>query len=234
MPDLNAYKYIIFDADHTLVDFNRDEVDALCRTFDAFGATYTDEDVRRAFVLSYTVWAEHRLNDIHLAEVRAIYHSEYVGHLPDLFTRIKAYLPVNATAEELSERFINELCVPSYSYKNGFDVFKALSQKYKLCIATNGLSKMQTERLSPLAPYAKRIFVSEDIGTIKPDKAFFEWMLSSLGVEAKDCLFIGDSISSDVMGCMSVGMPCIWFNPHHRATPDGLELDEIDDLEKLL
>lgn len=232
------YEYIIFDADHTLIDFNSDEKAAFRTTFSHFGARYTEADVHRAWVLSYTVWAEQGLNDVHLEEVQRSFHKKYVEHLPLLFDRIKEFLHISASSEALAACFFDALIVPSKILGEGLKEFVSLSRRYKTCIATNGLAVMQTARLSEFLPYAHAVFVSETLGTIKPDVAFFTAMLSQLHAAAEDCLFVGDSLSSDVAGCAAAGINCIWFNPEERTLPPGYAplgvISRIEDVEKFL
>ena len=232
------YEYLIFDADHTLIDFNRDEEAAFRRTFEAFGAACTPEDLRRARYLSDTVWDEEGLNDVHSPEVRRTYHEKYVGHLPRLFARIQESFPVAAPPEALAERFLSELNAPSAVLGAALSVFSRLSGRYKTCIATNGLTVMQTARLQAFLPYVHALFISQEVGAVKPDRSFFAGMLSRLGASAADCLFIGDSLVSDVAGCATVGMDCLWFNPAHRALPDGYapvgQIDRIEGVETFL
>lgn len=232
------YKYLIFDADHTLVDFNADEKAAFERTFARFGASYNEEDIHRAWVLSYTVWAEEGLNDIHLDKIQRSFHQKYVAHLPLLFNRIKEGFFINATAEELADYFLKELNAQSFALGNALEVFQRLSKRYKTCIATNGLAVMQNARLKEFLPYAHAVFISEDLGIIKPNKAFFSGMLARLGVKAEECLFVGDSLASDVAGCQTVGMPCVWLNTEGRALPENYhpigQITRIEEIEKFL
>lgn len=232
------YEYLIFDADHTLIDFNRDEKAAFERTFAHFGASYTEADVHRAWVLSYTVWAEHGLNDIHLEEIQRTFHEKYVSHLPYLFKRIKDGFDINASAQELSDYFLEELNATAFVLGNGLEVFKNLSKRYKTCIATNGLTVMQTARLKEFLPYAHGVFISEEFGIIKPNKSFFSGMLCRLNAKAENCLFVGDSLTSDVAGAKTVGMPCVWFNPDKKPLPKGYapigQIFEIEQVEKFL
>ena len=172
------YEYLIFDADHTLIDFNRDEEAAFRRTFEAFGAICSPEDLRRARSLSDTVWDEEGLNDVHSPEVRRTYHEKYVGHLPRLFVRIQESFPVAAPPEALAERFLSELNAPSAVLGAALSVFSRLSGRYKTCIATNGLTVMQTARLQAFLPYVHALFISQEVGAVKPDRCFFAGMLS--------------------------------------------------------
>ena len=230
------YKYVIFDADHTLIDFYADERAAFRRTFSFFGANYTEEDIERARVASDSAWAEAGLNDVHLESVRATFHTAYFAHIPGLFARIREFLPVNATNEALAEKFLRELNAPSLPLGNALQVLKTVAEKYPVCIATNGMREMQEGRLREFLPYVRKLFVSQDFGTIKPDVVFFEKMLSVLHAKPQECLFVGDSLSSDVRGCIAVGMPCVWFDPDGRELPGdcrGHNVRVVTKLEEL-
>ena len=232
------YRYLIFDADHTLIDFDTDEKSAFERTFSHFNAAYTEADIHRAWVLSYTVWAEHGLNDIHTEKIQKTFHEEYVNHLPDLFSRIKAELYIPASEAELTRRFLTELNAQSKVLGNALSYIKTLAEKYKICIATNGLYEMQSSRLQEFLPHTHAFFVSETLGIIKPNRAFFTGMLTALQAKADECLFIGDSLTSDVAGANTVGMDCVWFNPKAKELPEGYtvkgQIEKIEDLQKYL
>ncbi|MBO7736273.1 MAG: HAD-IA family hydrolase, partial [Clostridia bacterium] len=110
--------------------------------------------------------------------------------------------------------------------------------RYKICIATNGLYEMQSSRLQEFLPHTHAFFVSETLGIIKPNRAFFTGMLTALQAKAEECLFIGDSLTSDVAGANTVGMDCVWFNPKAKQLPEGYtvkgQIEKIEDLQKYL
>lgn len=226
------YQYVIFDADHTLLDFNSDERAAFGRTFSHFGIRFTEEDIHRAWVLSYTVWDEQGLNNLDSEDIRANFHKKYVSHLPILFSRIKEGLPTDATAEDMAEIFLGELNSPAKTLGNALEIFRECSRSYRTCIATNGLSVMQRARLRDFLPHAYAVFVSEELQAIKPAKEFFDSMFSSLGTSAEKCLFVGDSLSSDIAGANAVGMDCVWLNRTGKALPSQYAVrGQIDDLD---
>ncbi|MGZ7310515.1 HAD-IA family hydrolase, partial [Streptococcus pyogenes] len=77
------------------------------------------------------------------------------------------------------------------------------AQGYNLYAATNGIATIQQGRLqaSGLAPYFKAIFISEQSGSQKPKKAFYDWMTQQVSNYQPDqALMIGDSLSADVQG----------------------------------
>lgn len=232
------YDYLIFDADHTLIDFYADERAAFRRTFTRFGGKYTEEDVETARRLSDTAWAEAGLNDVHLESVQNDFHRRYFAHLPGLIARIKKVVPMPASDQEIADFFVRELYVPAISIGRAEEVFRAYSSRYKTCIATNGIADMQKIRLKAFLPYTYRLFISEELHTIKPDPAFFYAMVDNLHTDVKKCLFIGDSLTSDVAGCASVGMDCVWINPKKIPLPSGVsvkaQVDSVDDLASVI
>ena len=106
-------------------------------------------------------------------------------------------------------------------------VLAALSPRYKLCVATNGLSSMQAGRLAPLSPFLCRTFISEEMGFIKPNPAFFRAMTEELGAEPSRCLMVGDSLGSDVAGANAAGMDCIWFNRSGAPLPPAYRVKAV-------
>lgn len=232
------YKYVIFDADHTLIDFYADERAAFRRTFSHFGVNYTEEDVERAREVSDKAWAEAGLNDVHLESVQAAFHTTYFAHIPLLFERVKTFLPLTATDRELADYFVNELNVPSKPLGEALSVVQRLSRKYKVCVATNGIAAMQRARLKDFLPYTHAVFISEELGVIKPGRNFFSGMLSALAAAPDECLFVGDSLSSDIRGCLAAKIPCVWFNPQNFPAPDDCKgvqsIAALEELENLL
>ena len=85
---------------------------------------------------------------------------------------------------------------------------------------------MQYARLagSPLKPYLERLFISGEMGTRKPEPAFFRAALSAMGAEDMNrCVMVGDGLGSDVKGALSVGLDVIWFAPGGGIAPAELK-----------
>ena len=64
--------------------------------------------------------------------------------------------------------------------------------------------------------YFYRVYISEDIGVIKPLSAFFSRILDDLGARPGQCLMIGDSLESDVAGAKGAGIDSCWLNADGR------------------
>jgi len=43
-------------------------------------------------------------------------------------------------------------------------------------------------------------------------------MLRTTGADKRECVMIGDSLSSDIQGALDVQLDCIWLNTENRET----------------
>jgi len=59
------------------------------------------------------------------------------------------------------------------------------------------------------------IIDSKAIGIEKPDPRPFLIALEALGVDPESCIHVGDSLHSDVVGAVNVGMTAIHVDPLH-------------------
>lgn len=229
------YDYVIFDADLTLLEFNEDERRAFRAAFSRAGVRVTDEDIEACRKLSDGNWASLGLNDVHLPETQKEFHVRYRKHLSTLFDRLHKIYPLGEFRNAAEEEFINALHLPSHPVAGAEETVRALSQTYRICIATNGLTAMQTGRLSSFAPYLYRVFTSEELNAIKPNPAFFQAVLKELNASPEQCIMIGDSLASDIAGANAVNVDCVWFNRHKKPCPEGVRLTaEIERLNELL
>lgn len=213
------YRYIIFDADHTLLDFDADEKRALRAAFAAAGRAVSEAAIEDMWRFSAGNWERLGLTDVHLPSIQAEYHALYRTHVCGLFDYADGMYALAEKRASAQEQFEEALAMPAHTVAGAEELLKALSNRYRLCVATNGLSRMQHGRLSALSHFFWRVFISEEMGTIKPCRAFFSAMLSALGARAEECLFVGDSLASDIAGANGAGMDCVWFNRRGEALP---------------
>lgn len=228
------YDYLIFDADHTVIDFDLDEKRAFRAAFDAAGVGYTEDVIEDCWRFSAQNWADLGLLNVHLPELRARYHVLYHEHVRGIVDYMDRTYALGSGRDAAARTFSAALALAAHPVDGALEALDALAPRYKLCIATNGLSDMQAGRLSVLRPRFYRVFVSEDMGCIKPDAAFFCKMLDELQTTADRCLMIGDSVRSDIVGANAVGMDCIWFNRRAEELPQGVRVKAIvSDLRRL-
>lgn len=216
MKNKKEYKHLIFDADHTLLNYLADEREAFKGLYQELGLPQTDELMSWSKHLSESIWTAAGLYDVHSERIQREYHALYRSHVTGIFEEVFSKYPCKATPREAGERFLKLLERESVLMDGAAEILSALSKntggRYAVSIATNGLSSIQRGRLSRLLAYTDNVFISEELGCIKPLPAFFEAALNTLSASADECLMIGDSLSSDIAGANAVGMDSCWFN----------------------
>ena len=100
-----------------------------------------------------------------------------------------------------------------------------LKPKYKLGLYTNGLSDMQWAKIDTLGfnRFFDAILVAGDINIYKPDPEGFMLLLTKLDTAPEECLFVGDTYDTDIVGAHNAGMPTCWVKREERETIDGIQ-----------
>ena len=98
-------------------------------------------------------------------------------------------------------------------------VIVLLKQLYGRCRmygVTNGTAAVQKKRMaiSGLSRYFSGLFISEEVGVPKPQKAYFDYCFSHIPEFCREkTLIVGDSLTSDILGGRNAGIYTVWFNP---------------------
>jgi len=109
---------------------------------------------------------------------------------------------------------------------------------YKLAILSNcSEEEVRTICESSLAPLFDAIVLSYETGLCKPDTAIYELTAQRLGVDVRDCVFIGDGGSNELYGAVKSGMRAyraMWYIrelPHEiKPMPEFDVFDWPDDV----
>ena len=232
---MKKYKVILFDADHTVIDYLEDEKAVLRELLPTLGIEPTEETVCECDDISNETWAAAGLNNVKDPYIQAEYHRLYVEHTEDLFKALFQKYPSNADPKETGLRFLKMLERPAILCEGAEEVLSSLAGKYVIGIATNAISALQRPRLQSVAKWIDRIYISEEVGFIKPLPQFFSHILEDLGVSKEECLMVGDSLSSDIAGANASGIDSCWLNRKGRENPSShMPTYEIHRLAELL
>jgi len=225
------YKFLLFDLDHTLLDFDAAEDVALSHLLKEEGV----EDIQ-AYKDYYVPMNKALWKDL---EQKKITKAELIN---TRFEKLFAHFGIEKDGAYLAERYQFFLSKQGQTFPGLEDLLKTLiHQGYELYAATNGITFIQTGRLeqSGIKPYFKEIFISEQLHTQKPDAAFYEKIGARIpNFDKKYSLMIGDSLSADIQGGNNAGIDTIWYNPHHlenktQAQPI-YEVDSYQALQEIL
>ena len=205
---MRKYTTLLFDADETLLDFPASEKAALKKVFEVFGIDYSEE-LRATFSkINSALWKQLEKGLITRDVIRI-----------RRFEQFCEAARVLADPKDMSEQYVKFLGQSCFVYEGAEELCKKLSEKYELYIVTNGIGTVQQSRLalSGLLPYFKDVFVSEKIGSQKPEKKFFDFVFENIPEKDKSrVIIIGDSMSSDILGGINAGIDTCFFNPAGR------------------
>jgi len=209
------YRYLLFDADDTLFDFDQGSRNAFSEAMAAQGLAATSEDYDRYAAINLALWKQFEKGEI---EKEAI--------LQKRFRDYTARYSVKAEPDTLNEDYKAAISRQNILMPHALEVLTALKARgYRLYIITNGDAAIQHKRLaeSPITPLVEKVFISEEIGAAKPSAKFFEAVAN--GIEDFDktyALVIGDSESSDMLGAKNAGIDACYFSPAMNPLPDGI------------
>lgn len=221
---MKKYTTILFDADDTLLDFDKDETQALTKVLAQFGVPVSDENIKIYKEINVGLWKALERGEIdkpRLKQIRFRMFFEKIGYIPagDPFT--------------INEQYLSYLGEGGNLLDGAKELIESLkNDDYDLYIVTNGIEHTQKRRLTKagILSHFTDIFVSETIGHQKPKKEYFDYVLSH--IREKDIgkvLLIGDSLTSDIKGAMTSGIPCIWLRNNKVADYSGYSPDYIID-----
>lgn len=231
-----SYKYIIFDVDDTLLDYGSAFHTAQKDIADYLKVEYSEEYMALSEKLGWKAWQDAGLNDTDSVDVQKNYHSYYFQYLRQHYRGLIEAYHANVNVEELVELYIERVSSSKVCMEeNTLQVYRELARKYKLVLATNGIDRIQRERIEAFLPYTYKAYISENMNTIKPAKAFFQYIINDLECEPKECLMVGDSMSNDIVGALDTGMDVCYYNNRNKRIPEGISVNyEIKGIEELL
>ena len=221
---MKKYTTLLFDADETLLDFDRDETDALSKILDECGIAKNKETVATYKEINVGLWKALERGEIdkpRLKQIRFRLFFDKIGYTPTEDPFI------------INERYLSYLGEGGNLIAGVKELISELhSDGYRLYIVTNGIEKTQKRRLTKagIYPFFKEIFVSETIGHQKPKKEYFDYVLNHIDETDKGkVLLIGDSLTSDIKGAIGAGITCAWLRHNSNADSGELKPDYIID-----
>ena len=101
-------------------------------------------------------------------------------------------------------------------YARQMEIVKTLREcGIKNSIVTNGKHpEVQHRKIAVLgiAEAFDDVIVSGDVGFHKPDRRIYDLAAANLGVKNEECLFVGDSDTTDIPGAVNAGMDAVWLD----------------------
>jgi len=220
------YQWLLFDADGTLFDYEKAEAAALARACQRCGLSFRPDLLTAYRRINREVWQslEQGLttpDELKVRRFELLFAATGIGHSP----------------ADFSTRYLECLGECSDLLAGAREALDVLKRNYRLAILTNGLQAVQRARLarSEIREHISDIIISEEIGSAKPAREYFDAAFARLGRPSKrEVLMIGDNWVSDIQGAARYGLDTCWFNPRREPRPDGLEITfEVATLREL-
>lgn len=191
---------LLFDVDDTLMDYHQAEMQILRRIFAENGKVPSQAELDDLWEKSWLYWNLRGLHETWREEIQRDYVRLYRDAVTDYCAYMRRKYDLKQDENALYELFGRYLGEAVTLYDDVLPVLKMLKGYFVLCAASNALSDCQRPRLRAMGIRFDHIFLSEEMGTIKPAQAFFRKAAQAAGCETAECMMVGDSLSSDIAG----------------------------------
>ncbi len=203
---MKKYTTLLLDADQTLFDFKAAEKQAIKNVLKSARLPYDDDTTKLYSQINDGFWKKLERGEIKREEI-------YTGRFKELLKQLGA----NFDAETMNKNYFEQLPLCSRLYNGAREfLLKLGNQGYKRYMITNGAAPIQRRRieLCDVNHLFEGVFISEEIGFAKPDKAYFDFVLNKIDEKDKNkILVIGDSPTADIAGGIAAGLATCLYSP---------------------
>ena len=213
------YRNLLFDADQTLIDFEKDMPLSFQYMYEQSGLAkqkpYSAEILRLYNDCNESWW---RRFEQKLCTKAELYRNRFVD-----FFEVAGLTPVSI--DFLQDLYVSGIAKTGTPLPGALDMLRALSERRL--------------KNSGVTAFLKGCFISDEIGAAKPDKKYFDYVLAHIpGASTENCLVIGDSLSADIKGAQNAGLDSLWYNPNRKANtlpiPPNFEAASYEDIVRIL
>lgn len=127
----------------------------------------------------------------------------------------------------LSEAFERE------AYPEVKEVLEELMNCFDIFIGSNTDNNVLESIMKKNAITVHKIYTSENLKCYKPSPAFFRRILEDNGLQPNEVLFVGDSVTDDILGPKALGIKTVWIDRNGLGGEHGQDYT-ITDLRGML
>ena len=139
---------------------------------------------------------------------------------------------INRSAENDADSLLSE-AFRREAYPEIKTVLNELMKEYQVFIGSNTDNDVLESVMAKNDIAVHKVYTSENLKCYKPSSQFFTQILADNGFSANEVLFVGDSITDDIMGPKAIGMKTVWID-RNRIGGDFGQDHTIADLNELL
>jgi HAD superfamily hydrolase (TIGR01549 family) len=127
-------------------------------------------------------------------------------------------------AQRLSQRHMDYLASTTFMPPEHGAMLETLASRCTIGLISNFDHAPTVRRLlaeNDIERLLRVTVFSADCGRRKPHPSIFHGALATLGADAGDALYVGDTFFDDVSGARAAGMDVVWINAKGAAIPAG-------------
>uniref|UniRef100_A0A3P8S3Z5 N-acetylneuraminic acid phosphatase n=1 Tax=Amphiprion percula TaxID=161767 RepID=A0A3P8S3Z5_AMPPE len=220
--DGRAVKAILFDLDNTLIETSRAGAVAIQKTRELLKTTLgldddticciSDKFQQKLFLERFDPSTGRSIDNVRVGHWEESIMETLGSCSPSSLAAQCYYLWKNSRLEVLC--LSPEVC----------NLLKQLRSRHKLLLLTNGESPIQREKVKAVRceEFFDAIVVGGEHAEQKPFVSIFTLCFKMLGVEAQDCIMVGDSLDTDIQGGFNAGVRAtVWINSAEGTASDG-------------
>lgn len=185
------------------------------------------EEVKKAYE-SMSVWLFETQNKT----LRSINTTKQIFYI---FKQFNAY-PNPIVLNDIKKTYESAIFQIPPSLVDGVEELLIKLKKLNLKIAilsdagrTPGWALRETLNRLNISKYFDKMFFSDEIGYVKPNKNSFKCLIKEFNVKKEEVVHIGDSLEKDIIGAKNFGINYIHFSKEGNSNilPNGKNFDEI-------
>lgn len=221
-------KYLLFDADGTLYDFGKTEKIALSTLFSRYDLAYSNDNIEAYHKANDYCWREYEKGLMTQAYLKGYRFTRFLKSIGSAIDGVK-----------MGYDFLTLLAENGIMLDGAVDFLESINNRGKSMI-TNGIAVVQRGRINGTNTqgYFDNLFISEEMGVHKPNKDYFDMVLSELKMSPDECLVIGDSENSDIQGAINAGIDSVYISftglKSDKATYSVSSYEELYELLKTI
>lgn len=224
---MNKYKYLIFDLDDTIFDFQKSESEALEILFDEYNIPFNQSNKEKYKKINRMYWDKLESGDISMNEV-----------LTNRFRDFFAIFGIETDGEEIETKYRSLLKKSCHLIPFAKESILSLKNRGYIIIAgSNGIGKNQRLKLEKcgISNYFDDIFVSDELGYDKPSIGFYNHIFDKFpDMNINNSIMIGDSLGSDIQGAINANIDSIWYNNKGIKSDNIKSTYETDDIRRIV
>ena len=98
------------------------------------------------------------------------------------------------------------------AYPEVKSVLDELMEKYQVFIGSNTDNDVLESVMQKNRIQVHKVYTSENLKCYKPSDQFYRQILDDNGLKPCDVLFVGDSVTDDVLGPKAIGIKTVWLD----------------------